>query len=57
MRYSLGGGFRKDRLSLDLTLAYDQRSGSYYTYGPDYVDPVRETTTAYRALFTVAYRP
>ena len=57
MRYSLGGGFRRDRLSLDLTLAYDQRSGSYYTYGPDYVDPVRETTTAYRALFTVAYRP
>ena len=57
MRYSLGGGFRKDRLSLDLTVAYDQRSGSYYTYGPDYVDPVRETTTAYRALFTVAYRP
>ena len=56
-RYSLGGGFRGARLSFDLALAYDRSTGGYSMYDPALVDPVREELTAYRALFTVAFRP
>ncbi|MBV6406390.1 MAG: hypothetical protein IT228_05665 [Flavobacteriales bacterium] len=56
-RYSLGGGFRGARLSFDLALACDRSTGGYSLYDPALLEPVREERIAYRALFTVAFRP
>lgn len=56
-RYTLGGGYRNDHLSIDLALNYGTRSGQYLLYSSDLVAPTSERNTQYTSLLTLAYRP
>ncbi|MBL8001392.1 MAG: hypothetical protein JNL05_05460 [Flavobacteriales bacterium] len=56
-RYTVGGGYRNDHLSLDLAFNYGTRDGQYYLYAPQLVDATSERLTDTRALLTLAYRP
>lgn len=57
MRFSLGGGQRWERISVDLTLAYDKTSDRYTPYAPDLVEPITTDLTNFRAFVTVGLRP
>jgi hypothetical protein len=56
-RYTAGGGYRTDHLSIDLALVYGTRTADRFLYDPALVNATREVISDVQSLVTIAYRP
>lgn len=56
-RYTVGGGYRTDHLSIDLALVYGTRTANRLLYDPALVNATNEVITNVQSLVTIAYRP